>query len=396
MSESHVIPLCVPCLSGREQSHVCEALASNWVSYVGPHVQLFEQRLAAATGAEFAIAMNSGTSALHIALIQAGVGVDDEVVMPAVTFVSPANAVRYCGAWPSFVDVNPGDWQMSADATRDFLTQGCSRTPAGLVNRRTGRTVKALLLVHLLGGMADVDAFAMLADEFGLFLIEDAAECLGATYKGRGMAAPSTHIAPLRRLVATSFNGNKIITTGGGGALFCHDESLAARAKHLSTTAKADPVEFYHDELGYNYRLTNVSAAIGVGQLEQLGDYVGRKRAIAARYFSSLTDVPGIVQLHPEPQDCRSTFWMFSVLLDRPARPIVDVLAVAGITSRPLWRPMYELPAMQGACSWGDLPVTRHLCDHAISLPCSVDLPVGDQERVVRALVAALLPQTLP
>jgi perosamine synthetase len=155
-------------------------------------------------------------------------------------------------------------------------------------------------------------------------------------------------------------------------------------------------VEFYHDELGYNYRLTNVSAAIGVGQLEQLGDYVGRKRAIAARYFSSLTDVPGIVQLHPEPQDCRSTFWMFSVLLDRPARPIVDVLAVAGITSRPLWRPMYELPAMQGACSWGDLPVTRHLCDHAISLPCSVDLPVGDQERVVRALVAALLQQTLP
>lgn len=396
MSESHVIPLCVPCLSGREQSHVCEALASNWVSYVGPHVQLFEQLLAAATGAEFAIAMNSGTSALHIALIQAGVGFNDEVVMPAVTFVSPANAVRYCGAWPSFVDVNPEDWQMSADATRHFLGQGCSRTPAGLVNRRTGRTVKALLLVHLLGGMADVDAFAKLAAEFGLFLIEDAAECLGATYKDRGMAAPNSHIPPTRRLVATSFNGNKIITTGGGGALFCHDESLASRAKHLSTTAKADPVEFYHDELGYNYRLTNVSAAIGVGQLELLSDYVERKRMIARRYVSSLVDVPGIVQLHPEPQDCRSTFWMFSVLLDRPARPIVDVLASVGIISRPLWRPMYELPAMQGAYSWGDLPSTRHLCDHAISLPCSVDLPADDQDRVVRALVAALLPETLP
>jgi perosamine synthetase len=381
-----VIPLCVPCLSGREWPHLKEALDTNWVSYVGPQVAKFEKLLSAAADAPFVIAMNSGTSALHIALIQAGVGLDDEVVMPAVTFVSPANAVRYCGAWPVFVDVRTDDWQMSAAETRDFLTHGCESTPRGLVNKRTGRLVKALLLVHLLGGMADVDAFAELASEFGLFLIEDGAECLGARYKDMGMAAPNRHIAPIRRLIGTSFNGNKIVTTGGGGALFSHDEALANRAKHLSTTAKADPIEFYHDEVGYNYRLTNVSAALGVGQMELLEDYVERKRAIAARYAEGLGGSPGIVQLHPEPDHCRSTFWMYTVLLDRPARPVVDALGTSGIISRPIWRPMCELPAMQGSHSWGDLPQTHRCCTHAISLPCSVDLTTEDQSRVIQSL----------
>ncbi len=387
MSDFPVIPLCVPCLSGREKAYVVEALDTNWVSYVGPHVQKFEELLVAASGAPFAVAMNSGTSALHIALIQAGVGLNDEVVMPAVTFVSPANAVRYCGAWPVFVDVRSDDWQMSAEETRTFLTNGCTATPAGLINQQTGRPIKAILLVHLLGGMGDVDAFAKLADEFGLFLIEDGAECLGATYKGRGMAGPNAHIDPKRRLIATSFNGNKIVTTGGGGALFTHDESTAKHAKHLSTTAKADAIEFYHDELGYNYRLTNVSAALGVGQMELLEGYVNRKRAIAAVYESALKDVPCVVQTHPEPADCRSSFWMYTIQLDRPARPVVDALGKCGIITRPLWRPMFALPAMQGSASWGELPVTAVVCTSAISLPCSVDLTFPDQTRVIQALI---------
>lgn len=388
MRNSRVIPLCVPCLSGREKQYVVEALNTNWVSYVGPHVQKFEELLVTASGAPFAVAMNSGTSALHIALIQSGVSVDDEVVMPAVTFVSPANAVRYCGAWPVFVDVREDDWQMSAKETRSFLTDGCRSTPSGLVNKQTGRTVKAIMLVHLLGGMGDVDAFARLAEEFGLFLIEDGAECLGAKYKDMGMAAPNAHIDSKRRLIATSFNGNKIVTTGGGGALFSHDEATAAHAKHLSTTAKADPIEFLHDKLGYNYRLTNVSAALGVGQLELLEDYVNRKRAIASRYAEGFKDAPGIAQLHPEPEHCRSTFWMYTVQLERQARPVVDELGKAGIISRPLWRPMYELPAMRGSTSHGDLPVSHICCDSSISLPCSVDLSADDQVRVIAALTA--------
>lgn len=335
VNSSPVIPLCVPCLSGKEKQYVVEALDTNWVSYVGPHVQKFEELLITASGAPYTVAMNSGTSALHIALILAGVGLHDEVVMPAVTFVSPANAVRYCGAWPVFVDIRRDDWQMGAEETRAFLTSGCTATPEGLVNKQTGRPVKAILLVHLLGGMGDVDAFARLAEEFGLFLIEDGAECLGATYKGRGMAGPNPHIDPKRRLITTSFNGNKIVTTGGGGALFSHDETTAKHAKHLSTTAKADAIEFYHDELGYNYRLTNVSAALGVGQMELLADYVNRKRTIAEKYELGLKGAQGIVQLHPEPRNCRSTFWMYTVLLDRPARPVVDALGNSGIVTPP-------------------------------------------------------------
>lgn len=391
MSEPTIIPLCVPCLSGREKQYVIEALDTNWVSYVGPHVQMFEELLVAASGAPFAVAMNSGTSALHVALIQAGVGLDDEVVMPAVTFVSPANAVRYCGAWPVFVDVREEDWQMSAEETRTFLADGCTASPSGLVNRQTGRRVKAILLVHLLGGMGDVDAFAKLAEEFGVFLIEDGAECLGATYKGRGMAGLNPHINPKRRLIATSFNGNKIVTTGGGGALFTHDEATARHAKHLSTTAKADAIEFYHDELGYNYRLTNVSAALGVGQMELLEDYVDRKRMIAANYEAGLKDAAGIVQFHPEPENCRSTFWMYTLLLDRPARPVVDALGELGIITRPLWRPMFELPAMQGCASWGTLPLTLKHCTKSISLPCSVDLTASDQKRAIRGVKDVLL-----
>jgi perosamine synthetase len=385
-AKKNIIPLCVPCLSGREKQYVVEALDTNWVSYVGPYVQKFEELLVAASGAPFAVAMNSGTSALHIALIQAGVNLNDEVVMPAVTFVSPANAVRYCGAWPAFVDVRVDDWQMNAEETRAFLTNGCMATSSGLVNRQTGRSVKAILLVHLLGAMGDVDAFAKLAGEFGLFLIEDGAECLGATYKGRGMAGPNAHIDPKRRLIATSFNGNKIVTTGGGGALFSHDEATAKHAKHLSTTAKADAIEFYHDELGYNYRLTNVSAALGVGQLELLGDYVNRKRAIAAVYESALKNVSGVVQTHPEPIDCRSSFWMYTIQLDRPARPVVDALGKTGIITRPLWRPMHELPAMQGSSAWGKLPVTETCCARSISLPCSVNLTAEEQTRVIQTL----------
>ena len=371
-------------------SYVHEALETNWVSYIGPHVQKFEELLIQCSGAPFAVAMNSGTSALHIALIQAGVSTNHEVVMPAVTFVSPANAVRYCGAWPAFVDVSACDWQMCPEQTREFLTEGCTATSTGLVNKQTGRMIKAILLVHLLGGMADVDAFAKLADEFNIHLIEDGAECLGATYKGRHMAGRNDLMDPSKRTIATSFNGNKIVTTGGGGALFTHDEAIAKHAKHLSTTAKADPIEFYHDELGYNYRLTNVSAALGVGQLEVLDDYVKMKRAIAGRYNAALINQPGIIQVHPEPENCESTFWMYTVLLDRPARPVVDALGRQQIVSRPLWRPMTELPAMQGATSWGDLPQTKICCSNSISLPCSVNLPQEDQTLVIQSLLDIL------
>lgn len=364
------IPLSVPHLAGNEWKYIKECLDTNWVSYVGPFVDRFERELAAKTDAKYAIATSSGTAALHIALLLAGVGTDDEVVMPATTFVAPANTVRYCGAWPTFIDIRREDWQLDVGQLAWFLANGCERRAGKLVNRATGRRIAALLPVHLLGGMCDVDAVAELASRYELPIVEDAAECLGATYKGRGIGAACR--AP-RRMVITSFNGNKIITTGGGGAILTDDAALAAKAKHLTTTAKADKMEFFHDMLGYNYRLTNVAAAMGVAQLEQLDRYVEIKRGVAERYRELLTNQTGLT-LHPEPADCRSTFWMYSILLGTKARPVIDRLNANGIQSRPIWIPLQQLPMFTDCHRATALTETDSFYKHTLSLPCSVSL----------------------
>ena len=384
-SSDPTIPLSVPRLAGNEWAYVKECLDTNWVSYVGPFVDRFERELAVRTGAAVAVATASGTAALHVALRLAGVEADDEVAMPGLTFVAPANAVRYVGAWPLFGDIRADDWQWDVERFARFLETGCAARGGRLVNRTTGRRLAALLPVHLLGGMGDVDAWAELAAKYELPLIEDAAECLGATCKGRPIGAPVPGFRGPFRLVATSFNGNKIITTGGGGALLAEDAALAARAKHLTTTAKADKIEFFHDEVGYNYRLTNLAAALGVAQLEQLDRHVELKRAIAARYADGLGGVPG-VRPHPEPAGCRSTFWMYSALLPGAARPVVDRLNAAGVMARPIWMPLVRLPAFAGAAPAMDMPVIEDLYHRGISLPCSAGLEAPEQERVIGTL----------
>ncbi len=365
-----LIPLSVPHLAGNEWTYIKECLDTNWVSYVGPFVERFERELAAKTGAQHAVATSSGTAALHVALLLAGVGIDDEVVMPATTFVAPANAVRYCGGWPAFIDIRREDWQLDVTQLADFLAKGCERLAGKLVNCATGRRIAALLPVHLLGGMCDVDAVAELASQYELPIVEDAAECLGATYKGRGIGAA---VQVPWRMVITSFNGNKIITTGGGGAIFTDDAELAAKAKHLTTTAKADKTEFYHDVVGYNYRLTNVAAAMGVAQLQQLDPYVEIKRKIARRYRELFAMHSGLT-LHPEPAHCRSTFWMYSLLLGKKARPVVDRLNAAGIQSRPIWVPLHRLPAFGQCYRAAALTVADELYACGLSLPGSVGI----------------------
>lgn len=384
MSDDPFIPLCVPEMGGGEGPLIQECVDTNWVSYVGPFVTRFEEELAAEAGAAFAVAMNSGTAALHVALVVAGVEAGDEVIMPAVTFVSPANAVRYVGAWPTFIDIDADNWQVDPTKVAEFLAEGCERRTEGLFNKATGRRVAAVMPVHLLGGMFDVDALAALAAQYDLPLIEDAAECLGATYKGRKIGAPTPSLSADRRYVCTSFNGNKIITTGGGGALITDDEAIATRAKHLSTTAKCDPIEFEHDAVGFNYRLTNTAAAMGVAQLSVLDKHVARKREIATRYEEGLENLNGMT-LQPEPADSTSTFWMYTVLLDRPARAIVDALIEKKIGSRPIWKAMNTLPMFKAAHST-PLPNTERFCQRALSLPCSVGLEESSQQRVIEAL----------
>ncbi len=383
-SDSQVIPLAVPHLSGNEWAYVKECLDTNWVSYVGPYVDRFERELAAKVGAAHAVAVSSGTAALHIALLMAGVERDDEVIMPGLTFVAPANAVRYCDAWPVFTDVRAEDWQWDVERVAEFLDAGCVVRDGKVVHKTTGRRIAALLPVHLLGGMCDVDAVAELAARYELPLIEDAAECLGATYKGRGIGTSVPDFKGPLRLSVTSFNGNKIITTGGGGAIFTDDGDFSARARHLTTTAKADRIEFYHDEVGYNYRLTNIAAALGVAQLEKLDEYVKRKRTIAARYAEALAGLP--VTPHPESAHSRSTFWMYSVTSQGTARPLIDQLNEQGIQARPLWQPLKRLPAFRDCPAGTELPVLNALYDKGLSLPCSVSLDTAAQERVISAL----------
>lgn len=380
-----VIPLSVPTLRGNEWNYIKECLDTNWVSYAGPFVDRFESEMAAKVGAKHAVATASGTAALHISLLLAGVKDNDEVVMPAVTFVAAANAVRYCGAWPALIDISPNDWQLDSTQLEQFLTNGCSTRDGRLYNRTTGRRIAALMPVHLLGGMADVDAVAELATRYELPLIEDAAECLGATYKGRAIGAPCPAYGGPMRMVVTSFNGNKIITTGGGGAIFTEDPALAAHARHLTTTAKADEIEFIHDEVGYNYRLTNIAAALGVAQLEQLDEYVEIKRAIAARYAKHLQVHPHI-KVHPEPLHCRSTFWMYSVTLDRPSRLVVDALNRAGVMSRPMWMPINTLPAFSDGTFRSNVTTAEAFYKFGLSLPCSVGITEAQIDRVLTLL----------
>src|SRR6476619_7426048 len=273
VAEAGTIPLSVPELGGNEWLYVKECLDTNWVSSAGPFVDRFERMVAAVSGDRFAVATASGTAALHLALLVAGIESDDEVIVSSLTFVAPVNAIRYVGAWPVFIDAEPNHWQMDPQKVADFLTNQCIWANGQLRNKSTGRRVKAILPVHILGHPCDMDPIVQIARKFELVVIEDATEALGARYKSRPVGKPGD-------VACFSFNGNKIITTGGGGMIVTDNERWAEKAKYLSTQAKDDPIEYIHDEIGYNYRLTNIQAALGVAQIELLDKHIAAKRNI--------------------------------------------------------------------------------------------------------------------
>lgn len=382
--ESTFIPLCVPQIGSSEWGYVKECLDTHWVSYVGSYVERFESKLQEVTGASHCVAMASGTAAIHLSLKILGVEPGTEVLMPAISFVSPANAVAYCGAHPTFLDIESDSWQLDLDKLERFLKEKCEfDSQSELVNRETKRQISALLPVHLLGGMCDIDRVCEIAEKYNLPVVEDGAEALGADYHGARLGESTRKSNPERRLTVTSFNGNKIITTGGGGAVICNSQRLADRAKHLSTTAKSDPIEFYHDEVGYNYRLSNVLAAIGVGQIDLLEEYKAKKREIAIQYQTELNEA-GVVHL-PEPSGTTNTFWMYTVETPRRGREVVDHLANENIQARPIWCPLNRLPAFQH-CFADDLTTANSFAEHAVSIPCSVSLSADQQARVVRSI----------
>jgi perosamine synthetase len=371
------VPLAVPALQGNEWRYIKECLDANWVSSAGPFVDRFEIEIAARVGTRYAVATVNGTAALHVALLLAGVKPEDEVLVSTLTFIAPVNAIRYVGAWPVFIDAEPEYWQMDPSGAVDFLEKGCRWQKGALHNRVTGRRISALIPVHILGHPLDLDPIIEIARKYNLKVIEDATEGLGATYKGRPLGS-------IGDIGCFSFNG-------GGGMLGTSNEEWARKAKYLTTQAKDDPTEYVHSEIGYNYRLTNLLAAMGCAQLEQLEVFVAAKKRIARRYTEGLQGLPGI-SLMKEASWASSSWWLYTILVNNAvlgtdSRQLMRLLNSKKIQTRPLWQPIHLSGAhrSRGATK---MPIAERLYQQALSLPCSAGLGEKEQSRVIEEVRA--------
>jgi len=365
------IPVAEPVLTGNELAYVSDCVTSGWVSSIGQYVTRFEREFAEFCGVRHGIATSNGTTALHLALAVLGIGPGDEVIVPALTFIATANAVVYTGAKPVFVDSEPRTWNLDPnDVARKI-------TPA----------TRAIIPVHVYGHPADMDAINAIAREHNLHVIEDAAEAHGAEYKGR-------RVGSLGCMGTFSFYGNKIITTGAGGMLTTDDAALAQRAQVLRDHAMSPTRRYWHDEIGYNYRITNVQAALGVAQMERVDEFIARKRAIAALYSELLGGTPGIMLPVQEPW-AKNVYWMYSILVGSKARLTRDELMAhlksRKIDSRPFFHPIHTMPPYASAHSAGQsLPAAERLSRQGINLPSSCALSDDDVRRVAHAMREAL------
>jgi perosamine synthetase len=363
-------PLHEPSFGGNERKYVLECLESNFVSSVGKHVGRFEDDLANFTGAKHVVAVINGTEALHVALLLAGVEEGDEVLIPSLTFVGTANAVKYCGAIPHFVDSNENTLGLDPEALRDWIKATTEVRSGICFNRTTGRRISTMIPVHIFGHPCDLEGLINVGNDFGIKIVEDAAESLGSTFHGR-------HTGTYGILGALSFNGNKIITTGGGGAILTDDIDLARHAKHLTTTAKIQHTwEYIHDEVGFNYRMPSINASLGCAQLEQLPDLLDSKRRLFKRYCESFKNV-GQVKLVEEPEGCRSNYWLQAIILDEPVAKLRDNILKAtnnaGQMTRPVWNLIHTLTPYH-ECPRAPLPVAESIARRIINLPSSAGL----------------------
>jgi len=357
-----------PHLSGLEEQYVANAFATNWITPLGPHVDEFEKEFAAAIGAEHAVALSSGTAAVHLALLLAGVGPGDEVLVSTLTFVASVNPILYLGATPVFIDSDRASWNMDPALLEEALD----------VRARRGRLPRAVVVVHLYGQSADLDAIAAVCARYGVALIEDAAEALGATYRGQ---APGT----TGMTGVFSFNGNKIITTGGGGMLVSADRSLIAHARKLATQARDPAPHYEHSEMGFNYRLSNVLAAIGRGQLRVLSERVAARRRNFAFYSAALGDMPGI-EFMPEAPWGTHTRWLTTLTIDpdefgADTETVRLALEAEGIEARPVWKPMHLQPLYAHAPVVGGA-IANDLFARGLCIPSGSNLTEIDRERV--------------
>ncbi|MXN65577.1 LegC family aminotransferase [Stappia sp. GBMRC 2046] len=373
-SEEH-FPLHEPYFAGNEWAYVKECLDTAWVSSIGSYVDLFEERIAEIFGVNRAICTVNGTAALHIALLMAGVSEGDEVIVPALTFVASANAIAYCRAVPHFIDSEWATLGLDPDALADWLSQIAIEGDDGTINRKTGRRIAAVIPMHTFGHPVRMTRLLEVADKWQIPVVEDAAESLGSKLGGKPLGG--------RGLIgATSFNGNKIVTTGGGGAVLTNDEDLAKRAKHLTTTAKQPHKwHFYHDETGFNYRLPNINSALGCAQLEQVPAFLDAKRRLAETYADAFRNVDG-VRFFREPYGAESNYWLNCLVLDNPIDlgPLLELTNATGIGTRPCWTLMNKLP-MYRNCPTSSLPIATDIASRVVNIPSSATLGLRLQEK---------------
>jgi aminotransferase in exopolysaccharide biosynthesis len=381
MSNDKFIPLSVPNIAGNEWKYVKECLDTGWISSVGSYVTQFEQMVADFSGTKYGVAAVNGTAALHIALLLSGVKQNNYVILPNLTFVASANSIKYLGAEPLLIDADPNLWQMDLDLLEEFLENETDERDGSLIYIKDGRRIGAIMPVHILGNICDMDRFLSIVKKYPLPIVEDSTEALGTTYKGKSAGSFSP-------LACFSFNGNKIISTGGGGVIVTDDEALAKHAKHLTTTAKASADEYYHDEVGFNYRLVNVLAAIGVGQMELLPSFIKRKKGCVAFYKKELTGV-GDIRFQQELPDVETNGWLFTIQTDRQ-KELLDHLNANKILSRRFWMPMNKLPMYKDCVYIQKKDNSDYIYNTCLSIPSSTSITDDELSIVVKEIKAAI------
>jgi aminotransferase in exopolysaccharide biosynthesis len=381
MSNQQVIPLSVPNIAGNEWKYVKDCLDTGWISSVGSYVNQFEQMVADFAGAKYGVASVNGTAALHIALLMSGVKQDDYVILPNLTFVASANSIKYLGAEPLLIDADPDLWQMDLDLLEEFLENETDERDGEVIYIKDGRRIGAIMPVHILGNMCNMDRFLSIIKKYPLAVVEDATEALGTSYKGK-------HSGTFSPMGCFSFNGNKIISTGGGGVIVTDDEKLAKHAKHLTTTAKASADEYYHDEVGYNYRLVNLLAAVGVGQMELLPSFIKRKREAVAFYKNELEGLADI-RFQKELPGVETNGWLFTIQTDQQQK-LLDHLNDNKILSRRFWMPMNKLPMYKDCVYIQKKDNADYIYNTCLSIPCSTNITDEQLEIVAKEVKAAL------
>lgn len=374
-----MIPLSMPNLNGNEWTYLKDCLDSTYVSSVGAYVNKFEEQMAAYTGAKYAVACVNGTSALHIGMLVTDVQPDTYVIIPNITFIASANAIKYCNAHPIFMDVEEDTWQMDLTLLEEFFEKNTTLSNGKAVLKKDGKRISAIMPVHVLGNMVNMDKLVEISQKYGVPIVEDASESLGSYFNGKNAGT-------FGEIGCFSFNGNKIMTTGGGGMIVTDDEQLAKRAKHLTTQAKQDPLEYIHDEIGYNYRMVNVLAALGVAQLEQMPQFLQRKKEIVAAYENAFQAMD-FIKPQTITEGVTSNHWLYTVQLPE-SRAVQKFLTAHKIQSRPLWCPMNRLIMFEDNLYYTKQDVSGLVYEECLSLPCSTNIKDSELKQVTGAVAA--------